>query len=561
MLRTLLLVAMTCSLPALSNPSIVDLSASDLTGQDLQSDGTTSWVFATEGNDEVLFRTDGTTSGTVRVRSFPPVGNSRAPVGVCGLGPGVAFVQNGTGNLELTDGGPFLNLGLPPGRLLKAGRAAQGRSFFLVLLNSTAPFQLYVSDQTVAGTQLVSGVSVARTASNPTAIVGTQLYFVSDLGDVGVTDGVTTRLFFPREPSRLARSVYGCGDSVYIVSQESGQTTVHASVPPAPPVLLAPRGTLSLQGLSCTAEGALFGGATGGQGTELWRTDGTAAGTAIVHDLNPGAGSGLPFTRLVPHPDGGVHFVATDGPSGLQVWFSELQDGGAVQLSSGSSAPDLLEANVGAWAFYRVGAEHFMATATQVVSLDFAVRTAGVSGWKSSTPRPVAVGTRLLSFGSRVVPYRRDQLWVFDTALPFPIDDGGVRDAGMADAGRPDAGVPDAGVPDAGVPDAGTPDAGVPDAGVPDAGMPDAGMPDAGMPDAGMADAGMPDAGMADAGMPDAGSTDAGARDAGAPDAGASPSDAGLGEPAPGRGCGCDAAPTLLPLAWALFATRRRQRR
>ena len=36
-----------------------------------------------------------------------------------------------------------------------------------------------------------------------------------------------------------------------------------------------------------------FSGDDGVAGAELWKTDGTAAGTVLVRDINPGAGNGM----------------------------------------------------------------------------------------------------------------------------------------------------------------------------------------------------------------------------------------------------------------------------
>lgn len=536
----------------MANPLVIDLSSTDLTGQFLESDGLTGWVEATEGNNEVLFRTDGTASGTVRVRSFPPVGTSRASVSVFPLSGGMAYVQ-ANNSFELTDGttAPFVVLGATAGRLFSAGPEAQGRSFFVMVASSTGPFQLFVSDRTAGGTHVVTGASVDRNSTSPTAVVGAQLYFITDLGDVGVTDGTSTSTFFPRDSNRVARAVYACSDRLYVVSQQSGATVLHVSLAPGTPTLLTAPG-LSMQDVACSDLGTFFRGFTSASGTELWRTDGTDAGTVLVHDVNPGVGSGVPFARFVFHSDGGLHFPANDGLNGPQVWFT-LGDAGAVSVTSGS-APDLLPVAVDGWAFYKQLGESFMVTSTTVVPLGLAIRSAGTSSWKSS-PEPVVVRGKLLSFGSRNVPFRRDQLWVFDPALPFALDDGGIVDAGVPDAGPVDAGVPDSGVADAGLLDAGTPDAGTTDAGTPDAGTPDAGTPDAGTPDAGSLDAGSIDAGTTDAGMSDGGTTDAGRTDAGMIDG----ADAGDTEPAPPTGCGCQGAPGLFPVLLGLAFLRRRR--
>ena len=68
--------------------------------------------------------------------------------------------------------------------------------------------------------------------------------------------------------------------------------------------------------------GALwFQGNDGAHGFELWKSDGTAAGTTLVKDIGPGFASSFP-TFLTPAP-GGLYFVADDGTHGQELWFSD----------------------------------------------------------------------------------------------------------------------------------------------------------------------------------------------------------------------------------------------
>jgi ELWxxDGT repeat protein len=57
-------------------------------------------------------------------------------------------------------------------------------------------------------------------------------------------------------------------------------------------------------------------------GIELWVSDGTAAGTVMVANINPGAGNSNPanFTRV----GGQVFFTATDGQNGIELWAAPL---------------------------------------------------------------------------------------------------------------------------------------------------------------------------------------------------------------------------------------------
>ena len=62
-----------------------------------------------------------------------------------------------------------------------------------------------------------------------------------------------------------------------------------------------------------------FGADDGANGSEVWISDGTAAGTVLFLDVNPGPGSSNPasFTRL----DGLLYFVAS-GSSGYELYFN-----------------------------------------------------------------------------------------------------------------------------------------------------------------------------------------------------------------------------------------------
>ena len=53
-------------------------------------------------------------------------------------------------------------------------------------------------------------------------------------------------------------------------------------------------------------------------GLELWQSDGTAAGTVMVADLNPGPAHSYPAS--ITSADGRLYFAADDGFHGKELW-------------------------------------------------------------------------------------------------------------------------------------------------------------------------------------------------------------------------------------------------
>lgn len=97
-------------------------------------------------------------------------------------------------------------------------------------------------------------------------------------------------------------------------------------VPPATPPSSAITRNFVLNGV------AYFFATSDGNGSELFRSDGTLAGTRLVKDINPGAGSGAPSTPLFFDLGGVLIFTASDGASGTELWRSDGTSSGTSLL-------------------------------------------------------------------------------------------------------------------------------------------------------------------------------------------------------------------------------------
>jgi ELWxxDGT repeat protein len=92
--------------------------------------------------------------------------------------------------------------------------------------------------------------------------------------------------------------------------------------------------------------GTLFFSANDGTtGAELWKSDGTNAGTVLVKDINPGSASSNPAELLAVGAT--LYFTANDGTFGTELWQSDGTSAGTVLVAdinpgSASSSPKYL---------------------------------------------------------------------------------------------------------------------------------------------------------------------------------------------------------------------------
>ncbi len=235
-------------------------------------------------------------------------------------------------------------------------------------------FGLWKTDGTTAGTNLVRSIADGGPyldlprdldAGTPwAAVMGGELYFLGDFHNrLWKTDGTSTGtvpvrqlvdVVQPTVPSgEIETWMIAAGDRVYFVYTPypgSGQSprlmASDGTSAGTLPISAADSGTdhAISTWLQQTVGGITYFAATDVEhGWELWRSDGTVAGTYIVRDINPGVlGSGVgQFAAM----NGLFYFSAQDGTT-RSLWRSDGTEAGTWQvkpLASGLSWPTVVD--------------------------------------------------------------------------------------------------------------------------------------------------------------------------------------------------------------------------
>jgi ELWxxDGT repeat protein len=181
-----------------------------------------------------------------------------------------------------------------------------------------------------------------------------------------------------------------------------------------------PAGSDPGAGLRLTLPGfSLFSANGGAVGTELWRSDGTPSGTALLVDLAPGAASSDPHAGVVSGPL--AFFVATTPALGTELWCSDGTAAGThaidVRAGNASSDPDRLVAQHGGVYFAATDAagdrELWYSDGTAAGTH----RVIDLAAGSSSPVVLLAVGTRRVFFTADDGLHGRE-LWETDGTAP-----------------------------------------------------------------------------------------------------------------------------------------------
>jgi len=283
---------------------------------------------STSSHGRELWTSDGTTSGTVMVKDiYSATGIDSNPDNLTVFGSTLYFTATNSSNgteLWTSDGtlnGTVLVKDIYPGQNnsnIFSNLTVVGAEIFFTATNGTDGSELWKSDGTSTGTVQVKDIYSGSGSSYPSIqlVSGSTLYFTADNSTNGTelwkSNGTTTGTV-------LVHDIYSGSNG----SNVSNLTLMD--------------GTL------------YFAASSSGSGAELWKSDGTSSGTSSVRDIYSGSSSSWPSYLTVSNNGGTntLYFSATSSSYGSELWKSDGTFAGTVQVkdiqtgSSGSNPGNL----------------------------------------------------------------------------------------------------------------------------------------------------------------------------------------------------------------------------
>jgi ELWxxDGT repeat protein len=303
-----------------------------------------------------LWVSDGTTAGTALVKDINPKTHSSEPGDVQDLNGTLYLVaDDGVQGSELwqSDGmesGTTIVKDIVPGGY---GSEPQelltvGNTLFFRAAAGGYGYELWKSDGTAAGTQMVKDIAPELTWSYPmlfTDVDGTLFFYGQTDGEgyeLWKSDGTTAGTVLIKDIHPGDRGSYvhqvekmvAMNGALYFPADDG----VHGSelwksdgTAAGTQRVAGPFGFHGVYDMIMSLDSTLFFAADDGtHGMELWASDGTTAGTRLVKDIHSGSNCGYSGTEpcsssldFMAAMDGVLYFEADDGAHGRELWQSD----------------------------------------------------------------------------------------------------------------------------------------------------------------------------------------------------------------------------------------------
>lgn len=241
------------------------------------------------------------------------------------------------------------------------------RVFYAGSDGTTGP-ELFTSDGTAAGTRLVRRIEPSGIGSQIQGFVEMDgiVYFTAFPQALGSelwrTDGTAVGTWMVRDIAFGSGSSILFGRAPYLVpingtlwfgASDGGDIELWKSNGTAASTVrvhdINPSGSSQPRNFTALGSFVYFSCNHGSHGLELWRTDGTAVGTTLVLDINPGASASTPDNLVV--FNNAIYFFAADAGNGRELWKTDGTPAGTMLVLDiwpgvdGSSPANLVVAN------------------------------------------------------------------------------------------------------------------------------------------------------------------------------------------------------------------------
>jgi ELWxxDGT repeat protein len=284
-------------------------SSSSGNPRNLVAMGNTLYFSANDGtNGRELWKSDGTEAGTVLVKNIHPTSSSD-PEYLTVLGSILYFsADNGTNGSELwkSDGTEAETVLVKNIRPSIAGDDAGSEIEYITVVGNTLYFsasagannsELWKSDGTEAGTVLVKNI---RPYSDVLEVdYGSGPEYLTAIGNT---------LYFSAYKEDTERELWKSNGT------EAGTVMVKNIYPDTVGSISSSRPEY----LTVVGNTLFFSANDGTNGRELWKSDGTEAGTVMVEDIRSGSSSGDPLHLSASAST--LFFRADDGTVGVELW-------------------------------------------------------------------------------------------------------------------------------------------------------------------------------------------------------------------------------------------------
>ncbi len=221
--------------------------------------------------------------------------------------------------------------------------------------------ELYITDGTPAGTTLLSDIVTGPTGSNPaeSALLNGFVYFTAETPTQGRelwrTDGTPGGTSFVKDivtgPNgsnyQDAYHLFSAGSYLLFMARtpSSGVELWRSDGTDAGTILLKDINpgpdSSAVQFFQPFSNMVLFSANDGSHGIETWKTNGTAAGTTILKDIHPGAPGSAPLfgATFYFNFNGHAFFTADDGTNGEELWGTDGTEANTILIKNIEPGP------------------------------------------------------------------------------------------------------------------------------------------------------------------------------------------------------------------------------